>query len=130
MFTPADAADPIRARCTVGSTDAAGQFSLTTYAAGDGAPEGDYIVTFFWPHESFNEIDPCDCPAPIDHDRLRGQYIDRNTSPLRATIRPGLNRIVIDAPVGPLGWYVPNVVPQPKPVDARPEWERERDRLR
>lgn len=35
-----------------GITGADGRFKITTYAAGDGAPPGSYLVVFIWPDET------------------------------------------------------------------------------
>jgi hypothetical protein len=80
LFVPAREAantpDP-RPRATVQED---GTFVLSTY--GDGAPEGDYLVTVTRP---VNGRD--------DEDRLRGRYADRGRSGLKAAVRPGPNEI-------------------------------------
>lgn len=89
--------DPSLSRaCPVGITAADGSFRLTTYKRGDGAPAGEYIVTVIWPDET-KPVDECDCPSLEDHDRLRGVYADRNSSPIRATIAPGRNDVPVQA---------------------------------
>src|SRR5262245_6999914 len=80
----------------VGVTQPDGSYRLTTYATGDGAPAGEYIVTVIWPHEAI-PIDECDCVDPVTHDRLCGLYADPTRSPLRATIRPERNEITLQA---------------------------------
>src|SRR5262245_42998497 len=42
----------------VATTDADGAFRLTTFQAGDGAPEGEYAVTVIWPDVSLPQ-DEC-----------------------------------------------------------------------
>lgn len=85
---------------SVAHTDAEGRFRLTTRAANDGAAAGEYVVTFFWPnHEGM-----CDDFA---HDRMNGAYLDRAKSPLRATVRPESNDIVIQASITAGGWNLP-----------------------
>ena len=57
--------------CPVGRTDSTGTFHLTTRSGADGAPAGEYSVTFVWPD---GLIDECECPDPSLHDRLKGFY--------------------------------------------------------
>jgi hypothetical protein len=57
--------------CPVGRTDSNGTFHLTTRCGADGAPAGEYSVTFVWPD---GLIDECECPDPSLHDRLKGLY--------------------------------------------------------
>lgn len=130
-FHPLDRA---RARGTlpVGVSRPDGTFALTTYSAGDGAPEGEYVVTVFWQNEAM-PLDECNCPDPLAHDRLFGLYADATTSELRATIRAGTNDVVIRATVGGRGWHLPPLIPIPAaaqpavPVsDTRTLTERER----
>jgi len=61
----------------VGQVDAEGNFALSTYVSGDGAPEGDYTVTITWMKRGgpLNEF--------IGPDRLKGAYADPKTSKLR-----------------------------------------------
>jgi hypothetical protein len=68
-----------------GRTDAEGRFSLSTYAADDGAPAGDYRVTVKWPaHRRGPE------PGP---DRLGGRFARPETSALTAHVEKGSNRL-------------------------------------
>ncbi len=73
-----DDKEPTRAFAT---TNPDGTFSLTTYDANDGAPEGDYIITLLY--------EPLDSPLarakgkPPKIDKI---YTDMATSPLRAKI--------------------------------------------
>jgi hypothetical protein len=62
---------------TVGQVDAEGNFALSTYVSGDGAPEGDYTVTITWKKRGgpVNEF--------IGPDRLKSLYADPQTSKLR-----------------------------------------------
>lgn len=131
-FHPLDSA---RARGTrpVGISRPDGTFELTTYSAGDGAPEGEYVVTVFWMNEAM-PLDECNCPDPLAHDRLFGLYADAATSELRATIRAGSNDVVIRATVGGRGWHLPPLIPHaaavarptPPASDSRALTERER----
>jgi hypothetical protein len=54
----------------VGHVDEKGEFRLTTYVEGDGAPEGDYAVTIIWPPVRTSPFDP---PGG---DRLNNTYAD------------------------------------------------------
>lgn len=73
-----------------------GEYRLTTYVSGDGAPAGEYIVTVIWPDDLI-PIDECDCVDPIQHDRLQGRYANPQTSQLRALIHPGANDLLLRA---------------------------------
>lgn len=91
----------------VGVTGPDGAFRLTTYSPEDGAPEGEYVVTVLWPNETFPP-DECDIVNPANHDRLGGLYLDPAKSELRATVRPGPNKIALYATVGGgKGWNLP-----------------------
>jgi hypothetical protein len=60
--------------------DKDGAFQVTTYETHDGAPQGDYRVTVYWP-----ENPDARGPSP---DRLKGKYANPATTPLKATIDP------------------------------------------
>lgn len=96
----------------VGSSAPDGSFRLTTRTTGDGAPEGEYVVTLLWLLEGLS-IDECACTDLTIHDRLHGLYADAKTSTLRATVRPGANRIELRAEPGAGGW---NLKPLAAPV--------------
>ena len=81
FFHPAGDADPRAAR-PHGKTDAAGEFRLTTRRLDDGAPEGEYLVTFFWAAAQDVEEPP---------DRLQGKYQDPKASRWRVRVKPGDN---------------------------------------
>ncbi len=63
-----------------GQTDANGDFSLTTYTGGDGAPKGDYALTIEW--LTYIKRDS-DWGGP---DKLRNQYNDPKTTPFEVTV--------------------------------------------
>ncbi|MEY3173964.1 MAG: hypothetical protein RLZZ436_1878 [Planctomycetota bacterium] len=63
--------------------DEAGNFSISTYAAGDGVPAGDYVLTVTW--LTFNLMSR-DYTGP---DKLNGRYGDPKTSEVKITVRPG-----------------------------------------
>lgn len=63
-FHPADA-DPNEMK-PIGKVDEQGNYTLTTYTEGDGAPEGEYTITIIWPT-------PKKTPFDVDHgDQLKG----------------------------------------------------------
>jgi hypothetical protein len=63
-------------------TDDNGEFKLTTFEAGDGAPVGEYVVTVV---ASYVIRNGQDVPVP---DLLKGVYADPKKSKLRATVEP------------------------------------------
>jgi hypothetical protein len=69
----------------LGTADAMGKYSLTTYLTNDGAPAGDYNVTIHWPIE--NHRPPADDPdPPMPPDRLQDAYSNIKNPKLRATV--------------------------------------------
>lgn len=68
-----------------GVTGPDGRFTLTTYAAGDGAPEGGYQVVLLWPAETAEDEEE-------GEDRLLGWY-DAVHSQLTADVKPGGNEL-------------------------------------
>jgi hypothetical protein len=79
IFHPVKA-DPTEVAKPAGRVEDDGTFKLTTYDKGDGAPEGDYVVTVEWraPKRTPLEQHP--------GDRLRGRYSDPKTSTLRVRV--------------------------------------------
>ena len=65
------------------TSGADGSFKLATYGPGDGAPEGDYVVTAAWRETADSGSD-----AP-EIDRFRGRYIDPARSKLKVHIQSG-----------------------------------------
>ncbi len=63
-------ADPKRPH-PFGRTDENGSFAVSSYVAGDGAPPGDYVLTFKWPEPSGTFKQQFDGP-----DRLKQKYAD------------------------------------------------------
>lgn len=63
--------------------DREGRFSLTTYAANDGAPEGEYVVTVYWPERA---LDPAGEGDSLPGDKLRRQFASAAQSKLRARL--------------------------------------------
>ncbi|MDY3563175.1 DUF4198 domain-containing protein [Gemmata sp. JC673] len=64
-----------------------GTFALSTFADGDGAPEGGYQVVFRWPGEKNAKAEG---EAQEDTDRLMGWY-DGTHSTLTCRVKPGRN---------------------------------------
>jgi hypothetical protein len=63
-----------------GKADDSGEYTLTTYENGDGAPEGEYVVTITWPGEKKT-------PGPgVGPDRLNGQFASERTSQIRRKV--------------------------------------------
>ncbi len=90
----------------VASTGPDGTYRLRTYAAGDGAPAGEYAVTVVWPDDS----QPRDeCEDDVTHDRFEGRYADPARSPWRVTVGPRHERGAAPSgrPAG--GWSFPRV---------------------
>jgi hypothetical protein len=82
-FRPVDETDP-HPIIAFGQVDEKGRFTLSTYVADDGAPAGDYAVTFEWPLQGGPTKEDFQGP-----DRLKGRW-------------PPLNREAsINVPFGP-----------------------------
>lgn len=64
---------------SIGSTDDQGKFEIGTYSQGDGAPPGDYSVTFSWPAMQMSQ----EREAP---DRLKNRYKDPSKSTFKITV--------------------------------------------
>ncbi len=60
-----------------------GSFSLTTYAKDDGAPEGEYVVTVYWPARL---LDPSGEGGDLPADKLENRFINSGKSKLRAQV--------------------------------------------
>ncbi|WP_425400117.1 hypothetical protein [Aeoliella sp.] len=67
-------------------TDAEGEFSLTSYESGDGAPAGKFKVTAIWPEPA-----PPDADAEFfePKDLLKDKYLTPDSTPLEATVEEG-----------------------------------------
>jgi hypothetical protein len=63
-----------------GYVDDTGAFTLTTYEQGDGAPEGEYIVTIEWRPKKKTPYDP------EPQDLLQGRYSKPKESKIRARV--------------------------------------------
>ncbi len=71
---PKDAARPI------GVVDDQGNYTLTTYTTGDGAPEGSYVITIIWPPLRRTPFDPA------GGDQLKGKLDRPEKSSYRYTV--------------------------------------------
>lgn len=65
------------------ATDAEGNFAISTYAAGDGVPAGEYVLVFSW--QEFN-IMARNYSGP---DKLKGRYSDPAKSEIKLTVKEG-----------------------------------------
>lgn len=71
-------------------TDEKGEFRLGSYQDGDGAPEGEYAVTFEWP-QAVPGPDPGDAPQQVD--RLGGKWNHPEASRFKVKVAPGENEL-------------------------------------
>ena len=78
---PADRPGDLDAPRPFAVTRENGSFELGTFAEGDGAPAGRYLVSLVWPEEPARREPP--------EDRLNWAYSDPHKSALRATIAEG-----------------------------------------
>ena len=87
VFHPVSPSDNDVAK-PVAQVDESGSFSLTTYVAGDGAPEGEYAVTIIWPEPKKTPFSP---PGP---DQLKGEYGNAASPRIRFTVeKKALNEV-------------------------------------
>ncbi|MBS0262706.1 MAG: hypothetical protein JSS02_12200 [Planctomycetes bacterium] len=83
---PAQGVDKSNPTLSSAMTDAEGKFALATYKAGDGVPEGDYVLTFTWgelgsfKHTSANAS---------EGDKLNGRYSDPKQSTTKFSAKVG-----------------------------------------
>lgn len=85
LFHPAEGSDDdLR---PTGQTDDEGYFHLTSYANGDGAPEGNYVVTVTWfrVFKSGQEV--------VRYNALPQRYATPQNSQLRVTVAKGNNEL-------------------------------------
>ena len=75
--------DRIRSRGTV---ELDGSFELTTYNTDDGAPEGEYAVTVYWPGKRVRPPDPNGEDTDLPPDKLGLRYSNPASTTLRATV--------------------------------------------
>jgi hypothetical protein len=65
------------------ATDADGNFSVSTYEAGDGIPPGEYLLVFSW--QDYNVM----ARSYSGPDKLKGRYSDAKTSQIKLTVKEG-----------------------------------------
>ena len=71
-------------------TDEKGEFRLRSYHPDDGAPAGQYVVTFQWPQRISSGDEPD--PEP-EVDRFQGLYSDPKQSAFKVTVHKGENSL-------------------------------------
>lgn len=76
-------------------TDADGRFELSTLSPKDGAPEGEYVVTLYWPAVPFETLAD---GAPMPKDKFGNAYAKPSVTKLRARVEPKSNEINFDLP--------------------------------
>ncbi len=64
-------------------TEKDGKFKISTYKSGDGVPEGDYVLTFYWGELNLMSM------TYSGPDKLNERYQDPASSPVRFTVKPG-----------------------------------------
>jgi len=74
----------IRSRGTVGED---GGFRLTTYKIDDGAPEGEYAVTVYWPGKRSGPPPPNDEGSDLPPDQLGLRYNSPAASKIQVQVR-------------------------------------------
>lgn len=79
---PVGGIDKAQPTMTSTMTDAEGKFAASTYEQGDGAPEGEYIVTFKW--GQLNRMS-----MSYDGDKFKGKYSDPKKSEFRVSVVAG-----------------------------------------
>lgn len=89
IFTPLNATWKVKF-APAAMTDENGEFQLRSYQPGDGAPAGDYAVTFQWPDHINTGNEPE--PAP-EVDQLGGRYSDPKKSQFKAVVHEGENSL-------------------------------------
>jgi 5-hydroxyisourate hydrolase-like protein (transthyretin family) len=80
---PSEGLDKEQPTITQAVTDEEGKFQLATYEAGDGAPPGEYRLTFVW--QDFSPM----AAGFSGPDKLKGRYSDPKTSQVSLTLEEG-----------------------------------------
>jgi hypothetical protein len=70
-----------------GTVDADGKFKLTTYRVDDGAPEGEYAVTAYWPGKRRGKVTEESESADLPPDQLGFRYQNPAKSTFKVTIK-------------------------------------------
>jgi hypothetical protein len=74
----------------VAITDDSGAYQITSLIPGDGAPVGEYAVTFEWPDHINDPLNPD--PTP-EIDRFRGVYANAGNTQFKVTVQAGENTV-------------------------------------
>jgi hypothetical protein len=90
-FHPVDAAADTEVLRPVGQADEQGNFTLTTYRQGDGAPAGEYRVTVQWLLATPVNQQTRDEYVTVNY--LPARYGQPASSGLAATVSPGNNQL-------------------------------------
>ncbi|MFI4873821.1 MAG: hypothetical protein ACIALR_00680 [Blastopirellula sp. JB062] len=77
---PVDGEDAEHPSITQGLTDNEGNFQLSTFVAGDGAPPGNYAMTFYW--GKYNAISA----GFAGPDRLKNRYSKPDKTPIHLVV--------------------------------------------
>jgi len=94
IFCPQQGVDPEAARLRpLGVTDSSGQFVLTTYVKGDGAPPGNYNLIVTWPEPPRPRPEGGGGRTSRGKDRLKGKYGSPDKSGLVATVEQGATTV-------------------------------------
>jgi hypothetical protein len=64
-----------------------GSFQLATYNADDGAPEGEYAVTVYWPGKRNGAASEDTSSYDLPPDQLGHRYLDPSASAIRVQIK-------------------------------------------
>lgn len=81
-FVPTAGMDTAQPTETNAMTDDKGKFAASTYQLGDGAPAGEYRLTFTWPQ--LNKMS-----MSFDGDSLKGKYEDPKKSDYTINVQSG-----------------------------------------
>lgn len=79
VLNPTGTIDPKDYSMSQATTGADGKFSVSTYEAGDGAPVGDYKLTFTW--GELNRLS-----MSFENDKLKGKYADPDKSTVTVSV--------------------------------------------
>jgi hypothetical protein len=80
---PVNGMDTQHPTASQAAVDAEGNFTISTYEAGDGIPPGDYILVFSW--RDYNVM----ARSYSGPDKLKDRYSDPKTSPIKLTVKEG-----------------------------------------
>jgi len=80
---PVEGMDTQQPTITQAVTDQEGKFQLATYEAGDGAPVGEYKLTFVW--QNFSAV----AASYSGPDKLKKRYADPGKSPFPLRVEKG-----------------------------------------